>query len=537
MYTIQSRLREIRDSLQKELLIDENLQTATTTLDFSSLTSRSPWEECVLGRIEELRPGINKNVYIDVTTATHPAAMTGIMTCVQDNSGFVELSVYNWLPRAYIKTLSDLDWAMPKGARFRIREPYLKQATLDPATRMLLMLQNAYKPNIFIRVDDPSDIRFVSDPPDFKARYQRKVDALFRRPCTDIVPSGSEKCSSDSVSCVEVRSSPFGDGLYSKAHIQKDSLVLVEKAIVAAEGRNGFAFQLGKGSCSDINTYSLYEDLVFHNHCSGGSLYSNVVSRLFPANSDPDKSMLINIHDVVESNTFGFRSSEEHKAHSTRPPHKNQTHTEKGSRSGLWNLASKMNHNCAPNTYISVVEDMMYAYARHNIPVGTELTTQYFNIDTDEVSRTFGLRGQKRYFVCACASCVTRKKAIHASIGTPELSGLDRLTNQDVYLVRGMLFTEAQRVTRSAPEQALRILFKLVMALRDFEPGMELTIQVYIAATEAAMMMLKMDLAKTNMGLALQTYKRCFRASTAEFRERFPYVESYPMIVQAALVP
>jgi len=196
-----------------------------------------------------------------------------------------------------------------------------------------------------------------------------------------------------------------------------------------------------------------------------------------------------------------------------------------------------MNHDCAPNTYISVVEDMMYVYARHNIPVGTELTTQYFSIDTGKVSRTFGLRGQKRYFVCACASCVTRKKAIHASIGTPELSRLDRLTNQDAYLVRGVLFTEAQRVTRFAPEQALRILFKLIMALRDFEPGMEMTIQVYIAATEAAMMMLKMDLARTNMGLALQTYKRCFRASTAEFRERFPYVESYPMIVQAALVP
>ncbi|KFH70218.1 hypothetical protein MVEG_03069 [Podila verticillata NRRL 6337] len=196
-----------------------------------------------------------------------------------------------------------------------------------------------------------------------------------------------------------------------------------------------------------------------------------------------------------------------------------------------------MNHNCAPNTYISVVEDMMYIYARHNVPAGTELTTQYFNIDTGDVSRTFGLRGQKRYFVCACASCVTRKKAIRASIGMPELSGFDRLTNQDAYLVRGVLFADAQRLTRSTPEQALRILFKLVMALRDFEPGMEMTIQVYIAATEAAMMMLKMDLARTNMGLALQTYKRCFRASTAEFRERFPYVERYPAIVQAALVP
>ena len=75
------------------------------------------------------------------------------------------------------------------------------------------------------------------------------------------------------------------------------------------------------------------------------------------------------------------------------------------------------------------------------------------------------------------------------------------------------------------------------MALREFEPGMEMTIQVYIAATEAAMMMGKMDLARTNMGLALQTYKRCFRASTLEFRERFPYVEGYPAIVQAALVP
>ncbi|KFH70219.1 hypothetical protein MVEG_03070 [Podila verticillata NRRL 6337] len=203
--------------------------------------------------------------------------MTGIMTCVQDNSGFVELSVYNWLPRTYIKALSDLDWAMPKGARFRVREPYLKQATPDPATMMFLMLQNTLDLNIFIRVDNPSDIRFVSDPPDFKARYQRKVDALLRRPCTDIVPSGLEKYSSDSVSCVDVRPSPFGEGLYSKTHIKKDSLVLVEKAIVAAEGRNGFAFQMGKGSRSDINTYSLYEDLVFLDHCSGGSLYSTVI--------------------------------------------------------------------------------------------------------------------------------------------------------------------------------------------------------------------------------------------------------------------
>ncbi|KAF9536675.1 hypothetical protein EC957_009997 [Mortierella hygrophila] len=523
MYTIQFKLREIRDNLQKELLIDGNLQTATTTLDFSSLTSRSPWEECVLGKIEELRPGINKSVYIDVTTATHTAAMTGIMTCVQDNSGFVELSVYNWIPRAYIKAMSDLDWAMPKGARFRIREPYLKQATLDPPTMMLLMLQNAFNPNISI-------CRVVP--------YDKSTLGMIGRPLARSIDPWHDQSAVQTRSHVSKSARRhFGDGLYSKTHIQKDSLVLVEKAIVAAEGRNGFAFQLGKGSCSDINTYSLYEDLVFLNHCSGGSLYSNVVSRLFPANSDPDKSMLVNIHDVVESNTFGFRSSEEHKEQSTRPPHKNQTQTEQGSRSGLWNLASKMNHNYAPNTYISVVEDMMYVYARHNVPVGTELTMQYFDIDTGEVSRTFGLRGQKRYFVCACASCVTRKKAIHASIGTPELSGFDRLTNQHAYLIRGVLFTEAQRVTRFAPEQVLRILFKLAMALRDFEPGMEMTIQVYIAATEAAMMMLKMDLARTNMGLAFQTYKRCLRASNAEFRERFPYVESYSMIVQAALVP
>ncbi|GJJ71875.1 hypothetical protein EMPS_04232 [Entomortierella parvispora] len=545
MYAIQSKLKKIRDDLD-EILVNRSLQTATatntihtttTTLDFLSLSPRSPWEECVLCKIKDLRPGINKGVYIDVTIPTLPAALTAILTCVQDSSGFVELSVYNWLPRAYLKTLRDLDWAMPKGAKIRIREPYLKQATLDPVTTMMLMMQNNYNPNIFIRVDNPSDIQFVSAPPDFKSKYQAEVDALLQRPCTDTLPSGLGKCSSDCVSGVEVRSSAFGEGLYSKTAIKKDALVFVEKVMVAAEGRLGHAFEMGKRSLSDINTYALYENLVFLDHCSGGLVYSTVVSRLFPANSDPDASMLINIHQVVESNSFGYRTSDEHKASSTRPRLNSQGENEKGGRSGLWKLASKMNHNCAPNTYMCVVDDMMYVYARHNVPAGTELTTKYFDIDAEQAPRTFGLRGQKRYFVCACASCVAREQVIHASTGNPEVSRFDRLDHQDTYLLRGPLFMRAEKLMDSNPEQALRMLFKLLMALREFEPGMEMTIQVYMAATETAILMRKVDLARTNIGLALQAYKRCFRASTAEFRQRFPYVASYPVMIQAVLVP
>ncbi|ORZ22715.1 hypothetical protein BCR41DRAFT_349545 [Lobosporangium transversale] len=546
MNEVRRKLHKQRDILNQTLReADGNFEVASTTTDFLGLSSRSPWEKCSKTSIAKLVPGINRGVFIDVVVTIEPAIMVGVMTCVQDSSGFVELSLYNWLPRTYIKSLSDLDWAMPLGARIRIREPYLKCSAPNP----MAIFTGCFVQNIFIRVDDPDDIKFHPNQPtpDFADRFKNNVSAILSPQTTRSPPTGFERCFANFLANVEVRPSATGEGLFATKHIKKDEIVLTEKAIVAAESRYGFAFQSDKREYQDINTYALYEELAFLNRCSSGEIYLRVVSHLFPANINPEsKSTLLSIHEVVQSNTFSGRTHDEFIKASTKPPSPGEE-PKKGGRSGLWNLTSKMNHDCAPNTYSSIVDDVMYVFARQDIPAGAELLTRYFDIGV-EFPRKFGLRGEERFFKCNCATCVEwqgrrNKSDIEAILAAPSVAQIEKichmrhidlengLSKQDVYILRAPIFQVAQDLMLKNPQRAMKLLYNLLVALRKFDGEMAMAIQVHLAITETAMILFQMKLAKTNLKEAFDMYRRCFKGSKDQFKIRFPYIDSYPKYV------
>ncbi|KAF9353726.1 hypothetical protein BGX26_008519 [Mortierella sp. AD094] len=497
MNDVRRKLHQIRDKLHETFRHEgQHVQVASTTIDFEGLVARAPWDKADI-RTQEVSQNINNHAASEVPCNIRrllEAMITGIMTCVQDSSGSVELSLYNWLPKAYVKSLDDLDWAIPKGSRIRIREPYLKCAKPSP----MAMFTGGFVPNIFVRVDEPEDVQFHPNQPtpDFAERFKSHVNAILRPSKTRTASSGLVRCFSDFVPNVEVRSSATGEGLFTSKALTKDEIVFVEKAIVAADGQHGFAFQLGAKEYGDINTYAPYEELAFLNRCSGGELYSRVVSRLFPAKTNAEsKSLLTNIYEVVQSNTFSVRTHDELIKASTRPPSPQEVPT-KPSRSALWDLASKMNHDCAPNTYTSVVDDMMYVFARQDIPVGTELFTRYFDVDVD-FPRKFGIRGQERFFVCRCVTCVEWQrrqnkldiKAVQTAESMPEVQQICRsrridlengLSKQDIYVLRKPIFEVAQSWMLQNPPRAIKLLYNLLFALRKFDSAMEMTIQTHL---------------------------------------------------------
>jgi len=245
---IEAKLAQIRSQFEG-LQSSRNGTIQTTTVDPLGLKSRSSWDNCVKTTISQLSMGVvNKGVYIEVDVCTKPAMLTGLMTCVQDDTGFVELSVYNWLPRKFVKTEHDLDWAFPKDARIRIREPYLKQSEVNFMTMM-----SGARPNVFIRVDSPSDIQFCSIPPNFSKKFSHLVDPLLKPNIVSTPPSATTRSSANFIENVEMGTSLTGQGLFTKNPVKKDGLVFVEKALVSAEGNFGMMLQ-SNNSAGDINT-------------------------------------------------------------------------------------------------------------------------------------------------------------------------------------------------------------------------------------------------------------------------------------------
>ncbi|KAF9104784.1 hypothetical protein BGX27_009946 [Mortierella sp. AM989] len=516
IHEIRRKLHDIRTQMQSSDSNDSSDTVfTTTTVDITGLSPRSKWSDCRKTPIENLSPGINRGVFIEVTTIFKPAIMTGIASCVQDDTGFLEVAFYNWLPRKYVKSLSDLDWAMPVNTKIQIREPYLKCGSAGM--------------NIFIRVDDPDDVRFVSSScPDFNGRFKAEVRAVLQPPVCPKPPSSIANLTSNYTDNVYAASSPIvgnGEGLYTRKAFKKDELILVEKALAICAGQYGFAFQASQ--MSSMDSYALYESLVFLNRCSGGDLYYRILQHLYPAtlSAAPSEYSLQSIYDIVESNTFSMHDT------------KNRAVP---TGSGVWNMVSKMNHACAPNTYISMIGDMAYVFARDDIAENSEIFTSYFPLSPKE-SRSFGLIGQPRFFICQCAACVAWKplrqkygRALDTLLNnkdssphtimrlckTHKLDFDNTLDDQIVYLLRVPILHLSVHYLVLDPLKALKLLYRLLLAMRKYDISMDVTLATMLNIAQCAITMQNIPLVISNLKAAWTLYHRCTGRSKTEFMKQ-----------------
>ncbi|KAF9969636.1 hypothetical protein BGZ73_007935 [Actinomortierella ambigua] len=532
---IEEKLADMRREFVKSLKKSPDvvqITTSTTTVDMVGLKARSPWEDCKRVMIDQLSLGmVNKGVYIEVDVCCNAGIMTALMTCVQDASGFVELSLYNWLPKAHVRSERDLDWAMPRGARIRIREPYLKRGIGgDPFMAILLGMPSAG--NIFIRVDNPSDVRFVKPAaPDFAKRFAHLVGPLLSPKTVSTLPAVGSLSSVNYLRNVEARPSSTGDGLFLINAVKKDGLVFSEKATACAKGQFGHAYHASGREIDSMGTHALFEELVFLDRCSGGMLYTQVLSRLFPANKLGDEHAIPRkIYEVVTANVFGVADSD------TDPE---SAHMEFYNGAALWATASKMNHACAPNVWYTIKDDTMYVYARDNLAAGTELLVRYIEPGL-EVPRKYGLPGQLRYFECKCCECKAwtalgprgrwRVEAVHDAVKRSEseirrvcqANEIDFVTGkgldlQAIYILKIVAFKLANCLLWTDPEISLRILLRLIQALRKFDLGLMLVVPTHLCIAIAYMLLRKPELSKTNVLAAYGLFKRMTGGSKIQF--------------------
>jgi len=103
----------------------------------------------------------------------------------------------------------------------------------------------------------------------------------------------------------------------------------------------------------------------------------------------------------VAHNVFGCPlSSELELEHFERKGQSQRFHT-----SGVWLLASKINHSCHNNCMRSFIGDFQIVRATHDLPAGSELGFRYLDndglVDHDQLTSTWG-------FTCTCDICEER---------------------------------------------------------------------------------------------------------------------------------
>ncbi len=102
------------------------------------------------------------------------------------------------------------------------------------------------------------------------------------------------------------------------------------------------------------------------------------------------------VHDIVARNTFG--PGEGGGGEKGRG----------GESSGLWIVASYMNHSCVPNSEKEYICDLMVLRASREIKAGDEVMHTYVQVDTDFEGRKKSLL-EVWGFVCDCGLCVAER--------------------------------------------------------------------------------------------------------------------------------
>ncbi|KAH6885425.1 TPR domain protein [Thelonectria olida] len=225
---------------------------------------------------------------------------------------------------------------------------------------------------------------------------------------------------------VEVRPSPGrGRGLFTTKTVTAGELLLCEKAFsYCHEGSdqpdrqtrvlmNLTTKRMTMGSQANLLTQVIQK--LYHNSqlsASFGDLYCADYPKVSVSESDglPVVDSFL-VEKIISLNVFGApRTSQASfsKAMSrsmTTKPGETSTHT----TSGIWSLASRINHSCASNCRRSFIGDMQIVRATRDIPADTEIFFCYCVPDPlesyDDVQKKFDNWG----FTCDCELCADRK--------------------------------------------------------------------------------------------------------------------------------
>ncbi|KXJ88455.1 TPR domain protein [Microdochium bolleyi] len=226
---------------------------------------------------------------------------------------------------------------------------------------------------------------------------------------------------------VEIRASPGrGNGLYTTVPVSAGQLLVCEEAF-------GYAY----ASEDQAGTMSLMVNMSTKNAVMGGQVQvlNQLIQKMYddprardlcqqlhhgdyevPIVADVDGHPVIDsflVAQILSLNAFGApRTSRE--AHSGRSARNGEDQAAaaktKFATSGLWPLASRINHSCVGNCRRSFIGDMQIIRAARDLDAGTELLFGYRSPQIlesyAEVQKGLASWG----FTCACELCLSRKQ-------------------------------------------------------------------------------------------------------------------------------
>ncbi|KAM0319433.1 hypothetical protein ACHAPQ_010341 [Fusarium lateritium] len=233
---------------------------------------------------------------------------------------------------------------------------------------------------------------------------------------------------------VEIRKSPGrGNGLFTTKDVKAGELLLCEKA---------FSYYYIDPKNPGVRT-NILMNLFTKKMTIGGSAYllPQIVQKLYhdPQSismfqelshgehkelsiSESDGVPIVDafmVEKIISINAFGSPRTTQEFFHDTLKAAKNASNDPKEvpdmketlfSTSGIWLLASRINHSCSGNCRRSFIGDMQIIRATQDIAAGTELLFFYHPPNALELYEEVQKKLQPWGFVCDCEMCKERKK-------------------------------------------------------------------------------------------------------------------------------
>ncbi|XRM38799.1 hypothetical protein ABZX51_002195 [Aspergillus tubingensis] len=217
---------------------------------------------------------------------------------------------------------------------------------------------------------------------------------------------------------VEVRPSTHGRGLFTTQAVRAGDLLLCEKAFAYAFHEEGDMTNVSILVYADtdsmkVGTQAELNSLIvrkLHNNPSLIPTFNDLYhgSYTYMGVSEVDGSSVVDTYlaeRVMSLNGFGCPVTSR-TAHICRINADNgdlDTDNERFDSSGIWRLASYVNHCCYPNTYRAFIGDMMVLRATQDLPANTELKFFYRTPVDDGTAEN--VYQQYWGFECDCAIC------------------------------------------------------------------------------------------------------------------------------------
>ncbi|KAJ1328171.1 SET and MYND domain-containing protein 4 [Microdochium nivale] len=271
---------------------------------------------------------------------------------------------------------------------------------------------------------------------------------------------------------VEVRSSPGrGNGLFTTVPVSAGQLLVCEKAF----GYSYAGEDLPGSMCLMINMATkkgvmggqvhLLNQLVqkmYHDPRARDAFYElhhgdYDVTAVSTVDGKPVVDSFL-VSQILSLNTFGAprtsrNSSHMHSGEGREDNNKTDSESEgKFSTSGIWLLASRINHSCVGNCRRSFIGDMQIIRAARDLEAGTELLFPY-RAPQKMQSYSEVQKGLTNWgFVCACELCLSRKQTTSGMLARHKVlhGKLAEIFNRQQLRPAGI--TAAQRVLEQMEE-------------------------------------------------------------------------------------